>query len=1077
VFAIDSDTGEIKVEDGSTLNDELTPSYELTVQVTDNGGLTDSATVTISVLDGNDDPSLADATFTVAENSSNGTSVGTVSATDPDAGETFTYAITAGNDDGVFAIGSVSGEITVADGTGLDYETVPSYGLTVTVTDSGGSTDAATVTIDLSDVDEAPVIDDATFSVAEDSTTDTEVGVLTAGDPEGGTVTYSITAGNTDGAFRIEADPTPTIYVDNASVLDYETTHQYSLTVSGEDATGNVGVGTITIDITDANDAPTVADTSCAVAEGCASNTLLGTIVGKDQDDDPLEHEITAGNDAGVFGIDSSTGVFGVVDGSGLDYATTPKYSLTVQVTDDEGATGTGTLTIHVCDGWVVTITAAETTESVQFGVTSGATDGFDNGLDDETSVASPQIAIYPQAADRSTWLRRELKGSTDGSAWNLRAYGGDDGLTLTWDATAVPDTGLQMVKYTVSNYRDSRVAETTIDMATTTSLSISPGAYADLEVTPTVLNEAPTLDDVTFTVDEDSEEGTVVGTVAASDPDAGDELTYAITAGNSDGAFAIGNTSGEITVADGNVLNYELKSSYALTVTVTDDGGLSDTATVTIQVGDVDEPPIVVASTFSVAEDSPTDTYVGTLLALDPEGGTMAYSITAGDPQGAFRIEADPTPKIYVDDASALDYETTPQYSLTVAVEDVGGNVSTATITINVTDANDAPTFADTSCAVAEGCANDTVLGTLVGNDQDGDALEYEITAGNDDSIFGIDSSTGVFGVVDGTGLDYATTPEYNLTVQVTDDEGATGTGTVTVHVCDGWVVTMTAAETTESVQFGVTSGATADFDDGLDAETSAASPQIAIYPRDDVHGWLCRELKGSTNGSGWEIEVSGGTDGLTLTWDTAALPRTGLQMEETYIPAQYRDSRVVTVATIDMSETTSLYIAPGTLRTLIVTPILTEFEVPLGEGWNLVSLPIEPDDPAVDATLTDLDCWHPVWQWDPTLNDGAGSYVEATELHALVGYWIYARCATSITVYGLAPADPRTALVAGWNMVGMAADTVLPDTTDIATPVSYWSNGNCCYESLYADETLATGYGYWIYAWSSTTLGGDSR
>lgn len=670
---------------------------------------------------------------------------------------------------------------------------------------------------------------------------------------------------------------------------------------------------------------------------------------------------------------------------------------------------------------------------------------------------------------------------------------------TSVGTVSATDPNDVEKLTYSITGGNNDGVLE--ID-STTGEITVAAGAGLDAEGTPsyelTVVvtdnggltdsatvtvsilggNRAPTLADVTFTVDEDCEEGTVVGTLAASDPDAGDVLTHAITAGNGDGTFTIGSTSGTITLSEDAGLNYELKSSYALTVTVTDDGGLSDTATVTILVGDVDEPPVILAATLSVAEDTPIGTYVGVILAADPEGGTMTYSIAAGDPEGAFRIEADPTPKIYVDDSSALDYETTPQYSLTVSAEDVGGNVGTATITVNITDANDAPTLADTNFAVAEDATNGTILGTVVASDQDGDALDYALTAGNDAGVFAIGSTTGAILVGDSSGLDYATTSEYSLTVQVTDSHGATGTGTVTVHVCDGWVVTILAEETAEGVQFGVTSGATDGFDSGLDDETSIVSPQIAIYPQtSDRGGWLRRELKGSTNGSGWEIEVRGGSTGLTLAWDTAALPRTGLQMEETYIPSEYRDSRAVIVATIDMAATTSLHIAPGNSRTMIITPILTEFEIALGEGWSLVSLPIEPDDPAAETVLADADCWYPVWQWEPALNDGAGSYVEATELHALVGYWIYSRCAASVTVVGLAPSDQQTALVAGWNMVGVASDTVLPESSAIATPVSYWDCSNCCYESLYANETLTTGHGYWIYAWNPTTLGGETR
>ena len=93
--------------------------------------------------------------------------VGTVAASDPDAGDTLTFAITAGNTGNAFAIDSSSGQITVANATALDFEVTPSFTLTVQVQDAGGLTDTATVTINLTNVNETPTANDATFSLAE----------------------------------------------------------------------------------------------------------------------------------------------------------------------------------------------------------------------------------------------------------------------------------------------------------------------------------------------------------------------------------------------------------------------------------------------------------------------------------------------------------------------------------------------------------------------------------------------------------------------------------------------------------------------------------------------------------------------------------------------------------------------------------------------------------------------------------------------------------------------------------------------------------------------------------------------
>lgn len=102
----------------------------------------------------NQAPSILGNAFSLAEDAANGTVVGLVSASDPDAGQTLSYAIVGGNDANLFAIDSVTGAITVANGAGLDFETAPIWNLTVEVTDSGSPalSAQAAVTVDLTDV-------------------------------------------------------------------------------------------------------------------------------------------------------------------------------------------------------------------------------------------------------------------------------------------------------------------------------------------------------------------------------------------------------------------------------------------------------------------------------------------------------------------------------------------------------------------------------------------------------------------------------------------------------------------------------------------------------------------------------------------------------------------------------------------------------------------------------------------------------------------------------------------------------------------------------------------------------------
>lgn len=102
--------------------------------------------------------------------------------------------------------------------------------------------------------------------------------------------------------------------------------------------------------------------------------------------------------------------------------------------------------------------------------------------------------------------------------------------------------------------------------------------------------NHPPVDQDQSFAINENSAGGTVVGTVAASDPDAGQTLSYSITAGNTNGAFAINAATGQITVANSAALDFETYSTFNLTVNVSDNGSplLSDTATITVSLNDL---------------------------------------------------------------------------------------------------------------------------------------------------------------------------------------------------------------------------------------------------------------------------------------------------------------------------------------------------------------------------------------------------------------------------------------------------------------------------------------------------------
>ena len=346
-------------------------NYSVRINVSD--GTHDFAKeFTVSIDDVNEAPTARDDAFSVAESSANGIPVGTVLATDPDPvqnpsftylpndNSTLTYAITGGNTGSVFAINSTTGAITVAGA--LDYETTASYSLMVTVTDGGSTSrlsDTGTITITVTDENEAPTTSDDAFSVAENSATGTAVGRVAATDPDlaslsNGTLTYAIASGNTGGVFAINST-TGAITV--ASALDFEATASYSLEVTvtdGGSPSPLSDMAMLTITVTDVNEAPTASDAPFSVAENSTNGTEVGTVTATDPDQTSpnkvLTYAITSGNAGSVFDINSRTGVVTVA--GVLDYETTPSYSLEVTVTDGGSPSlrGTATITITVTD-------------------------------------------------------------------------------------------------------------------------------------------------------------------------------------------------------------------------------------------------------------------------------------------------------------------------------------------------------------------------------------------------------------------------------------------------------------------------------------------------------------------------------------------------------------------------------------------------------------------------------------------------------------------------------------------------------------------------------------------------------
>ena len=193
----------------------------------------------------------------------------------------------------------------------------------------------------------------------------------------------------------------------------------------------------------------------------------------------------------------------------------------------------------------------------------------------------------------------------------------------------------------------------------------------------------------------------------------------------------------------------------------------------------------------FDLAEnaDGSTDRVsLGTVAATDPEGTTLAYSLVGGNLSGSFELDATSGELFYI--GSGEDFETgLNRFILTVWASD-GSATTETTVTVNVTDVNETPAFAETSYAFdlaenADGSTDRVSLGTIAATDPEGTTLAYSLAGGNESGSFEVDATSGEL-FYKGSGEDFESgTTQFTLTVRASDGSETADT-TVTVDITD---------------------------------------------------------------------------------------------------------------------------------------------------------------------------------------------------------------------------------------------------------------------------------------------------
>jgi len=675
VFVLDFVTGAVTVAAGASLDYETKNVYTLNVKVEDSGNpvSSDTAIITINLLDESDqDPIMNNQSFNVAENTANGLTVGTIAFTDGDVNDSHTFTINSGNGigGGAFQIDG-NGKITVKDTSQLNYEVTTSFVLNVTIEDEAGANDTADITINVTNLNEKPNVVDQQFTISEAAPNNTVVGTVLATDPENGALTFS-RSGTT--AFNINPTTGVVTVADNTQ-LNYENDPSMTFVVTVTDPGGQTDTATITVNLDDVNDPPFVEGAGIAdiiANEGVTARTVnLWAAFGDDEDQD---NELTFL----VFNNDN------------------PGMFTSTQVNNQ-----TGVLTLNFAPG------AA--------GIANITVRAFDTGDQFVSDTFKVDINDTPVAEGYNN-----ISVNEDAPNSNVNLYDGFDDAEqpsseLIYQIVSNTNPGLVAATIALPNlvldYAPDAIGQATITIKATDSGGLF--AQTSFNVKVNAVNDPPTTSDIpNVTVAEDAPD-TVIELFKHFDDKEEDskDLVYQVTDTTGDNLFD------SVTIndaADTLTLNYKENTSGVATLTIraTDHGvpGVPNSSQsveteFTVTVSGVNDLPVVSGFAKNINEDVPIQFTLNDFAAHfeDADGQNLAnVRILTLPSDGTLKLNGAnviANQVIPAAELSNLSFIPTPNWDQGSTSFDWNASDGTAyaaepaTVTINVTAQNDAPT------------------------------------------------------------------------------------------------------------------------------------------------------------------------------------------------------------------------------------------------------------------------------------------------------------------------------------------------------------------------------------------------
>ena len=239
-----------------------------------------------------------------------------------------------------------------------------------------------------------------------------------------------------------------------------------------------------------------------------------------------------------------------------------------------------------------------------------------------------------------------------------------------------------------------------------------------------------------------------------------------------------------------------------------------------------------------------------------------------------------------------------------------------------------------------------------------------------------------------------------------------------------------------------------------------------IHMAPPDDAVKSRVFDLIADSDAAVSVVSLSKGKPWLTLThpstpFDVIAYGQRAVILHVDTSGIVASDTDIISVTSSDPDE--SPY--PGGV---VVEVVVHEvFTLNLSAGWNLVSIPVNPDAPGRDDVFPPATCLA-VWGYG-----NPGGYGVPATIQAKKGYWVKALAAVDLSIAGVRPGDGSVDVRTGWNLIGVVgASAASPSRPAPPNPPSaaLWQFDN---PGGYVEPTeCIDGHGFWLKAVEDATI-----